>query len=1092
MIGAAGSFHGPLVSRVFLLERCGPPRIARLDPSTVRQLRALAGQAATFGPASPVRALADRVAIPLVRLLGFTVRELRISSAGTLAATLVSHDRPLAVLAVRPAGEATDAARLEIVRETLARGLRWALLCNARHLQLIDCSRPHARRWLAVRLDGPLPPEIAAVLLDLFSADALRADGRGRSPLEEAIATSDDRMGKVRHALQQGVERAALELTRALAGRQGGRLRDVAALFEEALTVVYRILFLMFAESRGLVPIWHPTYREAYTIEALRDAISRREPTRGTWEALQAISRLAHRGAMAGTLRVTPFNGRLFSPRHAPAVSRSSVAERDAAAVVAALTLDENSPTIRNVPFIDLGVEQLGAVYERVLDFAPVALPRPPTIVLRRSDARKSTGSFYTPRSVTEFVVRRALHPLVAHASPEEILALRVLDPAMGSGAFLVAACRYLAAAYETALVRSGAAGGPDFSAADRAGFRRVVAQRCLFGVDLNPMAVQLGRLSLWLAALAADRPLTFLDHRLRIGNSLAGASPDDVARQTPGRSRPLREPTLFGRSAFDAIGHAVSLRQPMALRPDDTAADVRAKEDLLGSLESPHGPLAVWRRLLDLWCAVWFWPERDRPPDAREYGALAAAIRGDSSFAPASSDERLAIAAGVARDARFFHWTLEFPEVFFEADGAPRSTPGFDAVVGNPPWEMLRADGLEDGHDRSRQLVRFSRESGVYRSQSSGHANAYQLFVERSHQLVRAGGRIGLVLPWGWAADVGSTALRQRLLDTCDIDEIVGFDNRDAIFPIHRGLRFMVLHATAGGTTTAVRCRLALRDVQVLDRLADTPDPDSRSVVVPRELLVRTSGRQLSIPWIRDGIDVRLIEQLTAAGPALGDAAGWDARFGRELNATEDRRLFTASHEGTPVIGGRQVGPFKSVIPEGVPRVDLSRLPPGLRLAAARPRLAYRDVSGAENRTTLIAAIVPGGVITTHTLFCLKTRLANADQLFVCALCNSFVLNFLVRQRVSTHVTTGIVESLPAPRPARTSEAYGAIVSLAASLTGARAGDFDLTAQLQARVAALYGLDGSGFEHILSSFPLVPAREREATLAAFVHPSGI
>ena len=111
---------------------------------------------------------------------------------------------------------------------------------------------------------------------------------------------------------------------------------------------------------------------------------------------------------------------------------------------------------------------------------------------------------------------------------------MRVVDPAMGSGAFLVAACRYLASAYEAALVREGAVTTHDLSEADRARFRRAVAQRCLYGVDVNPMAVQLGRLSLWLATLAADRPLTFLDHRLRPGDSLVGASPWDVLRQPP------------------------------------------------------------------------------------------------------------------------------------------------------------------------------------------------------------------------------------------------------------------------------------------------------------------------------------------------------------------------------------------------------------------------------------------------------------------------------------------------------------------------------------------------------------------------------
>lgn len=1091
----AGAVHGPLISRTFLADRSDRAAIARLDPHVVREIRSIANRARQFGPASPVRAVADLIAIPLARVFGFTAQGAAVSPAGTFVTTLVASGRALAVLAVRPFGESPNAGRIDVVRETVARRLRWALACNGRELRLVDCNRPHARRWLAVALDtAALQPAVVAAAIDLMSARSLEPDERGRSTLEEMIAASDDQLQRVRKALQQGVQAAALTLTASIANgrrrRPSGRSPEtVKELFEEALTVVYRILFLMFAESRGLVPVWHPTYRDAYTIEALRDAIARGGATKGTWDALQAIARLAHRGATAGSLRVTPFNGRLFSPRHAPAVARSAIGERDAVSIVAALTLEEGGATRRRVPFVDLGVEQLGAVYERVLDFSPAAPPDDAAITLRPGGARKSTGSFYTPRSVTEFVVRRALHPLVADASPNEILSLRVLDPAMGSGAFLVATCRYLARAYETALVRSGAAGGGDFSAADRAGFRRLVAQRCLFGVDVNPMAVQLGRLSLWLCALAADKPLTFLDHRLRAGNSLAGASLDDVARQAPGRPGRTRPPTLFGEAAFDAIAGVVSLRQSLALEPDDTVENVRAKERVLGGLESPGSPLARWRALLDLWCSVWFWPPGEKPPDAREYASLSAALRGDASFLHGSARARLDRAADVAREMRFFHWTLEFPEVFF---GDRR---GFDAIVGNPPWDMLR-DEKGDSHTFRmaaaervtvplfrRQLVRFTRDSGIYRAQSDAHANIYQLFVERALQLLRPGGRLGLVLPWGCAADAGSAALRHRLLDATDIDEIVGLENTGAIFPIHRALKFLILHATTGSPTTGLRCRLGIADVQALDRLPDRPDrQDDGAVVVSRELLARTSGRQLCVPYLKDSEDVRLLELLSRAGPPLGDPSGWNARFGRELNATDDRALFTRGDSGLPVIGGRHVAAFAVDVSSAPLRVDPSRLPQRLKSAVARTRLAYRDVAGPGNRMTLIAALVPAGVATTHTLFCLRTHLSRDAQLFLCALFNSYVLNFLARQRVGTHVTTGIVESLPVPRPARDSDSFGTIVSIAGALSRGTGGA-SAAASLHARVARLYGVDEPGFARILSTFPLVPVEERDAAL---------
>jgi hypothetical protein len=227
---------------------------------------------------------------------------------------------------------------------------------------------------------------------------------------------------------------------------------------------------------------------------------------RGLWAALQAIMRLAHAGCEAGDLRVTPFNGRLFAPDRADLVDRPrgrrrrgrSRPARDAslARVLLALTTRPGGAGGRErISYGDLGVEQLGAVYERVLDYEPD--PTQTDVQLRATGRRKATGTFYTPRSLTDFLVRRTLHPLVRDATPEEILSLRVLDAAMGSGAFLVSACRYLASAYERALMRSGAARAHDVTDGDRADWRRLVAQRCLYGVDVNPMAVQLGRLSL-------------------------------------------------------------------------------------------------------------------------------------------------------------------------------------------------------------------------------------------------------------------------------------------------------------------------------------------------------------------------------------------------------------------------------------------------------------------------------------------------------------------------------------------------------------------------------------------------------------------
>ncbi|HSL20303.1 MAG TPA: N-6 DNA methylase [Vicinamibacterales bacterium] len=1072
MTRAGFPIGGSLLSRSFLQSLDGSAaQPAAASAELARELRRIGRAGAALGPSASARAVADVFAIPLARLFGFDVRPTRYDNGGLVTAMLASHGRAVALLAAAPGAERLEAMRLPAVAAAATAGTRWSVFANGRELALLDASRPHARRWLVADVEAcGRHPAALQTLLAALGAPALVPGGDGRAPIELMIAASDASLREVRAALQAGVERAALILTSALARARAPRARGLDALFEESLTVVYRILFLQFAESRGLVPVWHPTYRHGYTIEALCEAIERRGDSRGTWDALQAIARLAHRGARAGDLVVVPFNGRLFSPAHAPAVAGCRVSDADAAAAVSALaSVRSEEGHAARIPFADLGVEQLGSIYERVLDFTPERDPRTGAATLRRGGARKTTGSFYTPRTLTEFIVRRALRPVVSEASPDRILSLRILDPAMGSGAFLVAACRYLAAAYESALVLDGAAGATDLSPQDRAGFRRLIAQRCLYGVDVNPMAVQLGRLSLWLCSLAGDKPLTFLDHRLRSGNSLIGASPEDMLRQAPGARRRGAEPTLFGADALEPIGRALDLRQAIASIPDDTLADVQRKERILADLDSERGPLATWRRLCDAWCAVWF---QERGGSGEAFGALACAARGDTSFFHPAVAARLAQSAAVARTLRFFHWPLEFPEIFFPKD--PAQPAGFDAVVGNPPWDMIR------GADASRRTVRFTRDSGIYRLQSTGHSNAYQLFLERSIQLLKPGGRVGLVLPWSLATDEGSAALRRRLLDRCTLDDLAVLDNRDAIFPIHRALKFVALCATVAGRTDAIRYPPAVRDGRVLEGAEFDAGP--HVIEITRRLIERVSGPSLAIPYLGSSEEARVLEQISRAAPVASSGNGWGLAFGRELNASDDKALLTRDVTGYPVIAGRHIEPFRAH-PEATDcRVAPDTAARRLGDAIMRHRLAYRDVAGAGNRTTLIAAIVPPRVVTTHTLFCLRTRLPFEDQLFVCALLNSYVANFVVRTRVGTHVTTALVHALPLPRPGRGGAAFARIVSLARARARGQARPGEI-AKLEAEVARLYGLDRDMFAIVLSTFPLVPEADRRAAL---------
>ena len=1085
---------GHLVSTAFLERQSAELAQSPWLDERRRRLAEWRGVTRMLGPASTPAAMLQTSAVPLVELLGFDTPERVERLNSVVAGTLASAATPVAII-VTSWAEPLDPLWRVAVTQALQRCAVWCVLFDGLRLRLVDASRLYARRYIEFDLDLVLDHPIAfAAFWRVFSAESLAADPGDSSSLQALVSESDRHAAGVCQSLRDGVLDASAHVLRALlvnGRRRRGRTAEANAAFEQALTIVYRMLFLLFAEARSLVPLWHPVYRDSYSLEALCDLADNSRGTAGLWDALRAIARLAHAGCRAGDLRVTPFNGRLFAPARTPLAERRNLDDESARQAVRALSSRPTSDRAgrERIAYRDLGVEQLGAVYETLLDYEPTGNGDAVRLECG-SGIRKATGTFYTPQPIADYLVRRTLAPLVGDAAPEQILELRVVDPAMGSGAFLVAACRYLAAAYESALIRSGGCHAGDLGPSERAAIRRAIAERCLYGVDLNPMAVQLGRLSLWLATLAADRPLSFLDHRLQVGDSLLGAWVASL-RHPPARARRVELPLFGDDDVASALRDALPVRFSLESTPNDTLDQVKAKERAFASLTDRDARLSRWKRVADLWCAAWFRTEHTPPPAA--FGALSdALLKGRGSLPAALTNRFLAAVDEVAAAQKFFHWELEFPEVFFDRDGARLPTAGFDAVIGNPPWDMVRADtGHADVRAHARRdvasVLRFTRDAGVYHAQSGGQANRYQLFLERAIALTRHGGRIGLVLPSGLATDHGSAPLRQLLLSRCDLDALVGIDNHRGIFPIHRSVGFLLVTASPGSPTRRVACRFGIEDPTVLEGIGEEPSETSAwfPVHVSPALLERISGSSLAIPALRSATDLAIVDRASALFPPLGSPHGWAAQFGRELNVSDDRAALRAPGHGLPVVEGKHLDSF---------RVALDRVRYSIRPADARrllrserhqrPRLAYRDVAGSTNRTTLIAAILPAGTTSTHTVFCLRTPLPLRAQCFLCALFNSFVVNYLVRLRVTTHVTTATVEQLPIPTAEAVPSAFKEIAALGRLLT--KRFDREAFALLNARVAALYQLSPDEFRHILDTFPLVAAEERDEAFRAF------
>jgi hypothetical protein len=585
-----------------------------------------------------------------------------------------------------------------------------------------------------------------------FSLAALSPNPEGTALVDRILEGSTEYATGVSERLRGQVFAALLHLCRGLLQNQpraaiDGKLLELT--FHNGMVLLYRLLFVLYAEARGLLPLGSRSYREQLSLMHLGDEIAHGLDGRQTfsdksvriWAQLDALFSAISHGD--GALGIAAYNGELFDDEFHPTLGAATVTDEYVARAIDLLSrIDESTrfgPRRLRVDYRALGVRHLGTVYEGLLEFRLSMQPggtgsiaEDLTVVPVR-DVRRGTGTYYTPEPIVQFIVQESLDPLIAGKTSEEILKLRVLDPAMGSGHFLVAAAEYLALAIITDPSRP--AGHLEMGLAAT---RRTVIEHCLFGVDVNPLAVELAKLSLWLSSAEPSQPLTFLNHRLRCGNSVLGTRARRLATFIPRGQLPLLMTNLH------------------AAPSDWTELLIELQTTGSASVESVHAQAETLSRMEALQSGI------------RE--ALDAVVAGDLGFTDKNAimevlgnlssgmaeppPATLVKALELASEYRPFHWEIAFPEVFSGDD------PGFDAVVMNPPyvsaWEMTQRDPrLRPGISRNPDLNATLR----------GHWDLFVAFVARSIELLRKGGMLGLILPNPVARERYATALRARLL---------------------------------------------------------------------------------------------------------------------------------------------------------------------------------------------------------------------------------------------------------------------------------------------------------------------------------------
>lgn len=807
---------------------------------------------------------------------------------------------------------------------------------------------------------------------------------------------------------------------------------------DAALVLLYRLLFLLYAEDRDLLPVSDGRYDD-YALRPLRldigERVSNGDAFSATaarvWSHVSDLSRIIDKGD--SSVGIPPYNGGLFAGAGMPLLAAARIPDSVMAPALDALSYERATGERRYINYRDLSVQQLGSIYERLLEFEIVREPGEVgdtgyLTVRPNLFARKNSGSYYTPDELVGLILDETLEPLIAERREafrsalaaltpkdgedlqrrtlrdvdpaEAILSLRVCDPAMGSGHFLVSLVDTLADHVLDAMAEAAALGveigyaSPladkieDIRATilknaraanwtideeqldDRHIVRRMVLKRCVYGVDKNPMAVELAKVALWLHTFTVGAPLSFIDHHLHAGDSLFGL----WVRDAIDKASALGGELFYNEALRNAQRSAEAMKTIEALT-DVEIAEAHRSAAMYADVELMTGELdgfvsfihaLDWlnlnrsdKGLIRLWLDGRF---GDPIPIARgrkpPQGGMA---RVDEVEAFTDIWRR---ARDLITEERFLNWQISFPGVWDGWAGKDRNG-GFDAVVGNPPWDRiklqqvewfaarrpeialaqrasdrarmiatLKADGdplfddYEKADARAADTARMARASGHYPLLSRGDINLYSLFVERAHALVKPNGMVGLLTPSGIASDLSASAFFRSVATEGRLKAFYDFENRrprydlEPFFPdVDSRFKFCALVASPARTFDSADCGFFFQSA------TETRDSD-RAFPITASDFASVNPNTGTAPIFRSRRDMALTTAVYSRLPVLVDrssgeaVSAWPVRYATMFHMTNDSRLFRTraeleGREGAWSVGGNR---FQSPSGEWVP----------------------------------------------------------------------------------------------------------------------------------------------------------------------------
>ena len=895
--------------------------------------------------------------------------------------------------------------------------IRWGILTNGGVWRLYDCrSRPRASGYFEADLKTLLDPgneDGLRVFHLLFRRDSFTLQKGAKTTFLEA-ALEEGRRYEERVAQDlSGVvfERIFPRLVQAIADATG---KSLAKIREAALIFLYRLLFVLYAEDRGLLPVNDERYDDYGLRKRVRDDIARRKADRDTfsthatsyYDHLMTLFRLIDKGDTS--IGLPPYNGGLFAA--ATLLEEARLPDATIANIIYDLSHIKGTQEDRRfVNYRDMSVQQLGSIYERLLEHEPVR--DGDKIVIRPNPyARKDSGSFFTPQELVDLIVERTLKPLAEERlkafedkaaqlkgdrrpkaqrkaellkldPAEAVLNLKVLDPAMGSGHFLVTAVDFLSdyvaelieyvpavaewldADYVSPLVKRVAAIRKEIlqrakeavwvmdesQLTDQAIIRRMVLKRCIYGVDKNPLTVELAKVSLWLHSFTVGAPLSFLDHHLRYGDSLVGLRVKDATDELNQLGG------LFASSAIAGAEAATEGMQRIEEMSDADVAEVRESAALFHGVEETTAEL---RRLLDFLCGFRWriagMKQKERPKfedplvttlghTVDAYKLLARGPEYVGDVPPDSGDAAWSKFAELWHEARFIadregflHWEVAFPGVWHHWQSTcPEG--GFDAVIGNPPWDRIKLQEVEwfatrdpelalaptaaargkgiqrlrdqgaslaaefdDAKKRAEKLGEMIRASGDYPLLSGGDINLYSLFVERAMSLIKPDGFVGLLTPSGIYADKTAARFFKSVSTSGRVGGLFDFENRrlgtdlPPFFP-DVDSRFKFCALILGGEARRfdeTKCAFFLHDTKAIH------EEDRCFPLAPADF-ARVNPNTGTAPIFRTRRDADITRRIYERHPVLVDHSGgeerkaWPVKYATMFHMTNDSHLF-------------------------------------------------------------------------------------------------------------------------------------------------------------------------------------------------------